>query len=417
MFCDWITCRHCRSIAISQVGYCWERSKARRAKVLMLIKHVRLKNWRNFRILNVALREVSYLLGPNASGKSNLLDVFRFLRDISKPKGGGLQTAVADRGGITKVRCLHARKDTEVLIDVELGENSDDPAIWRYVLGFKPEGKGAQRLLVSREEVWHNGKQVLERPNSEDKKDLVLLTQTHLEQIQANANFRELVEFFGNITYLHLVPQLLKFAGKIGGRSLEDDPFGQGFLDRVAKTTEKTRTARLNKISKALMLAVPQFRELRFVKDELGHPHLEALYAHHRPNAGWQSEEHFSDGTLRLLGLLWTLLDGSSLLLLEEPEISLNDAIVREIPLILHRLQRGKKVKRQILLSTHSEALLSNPGIDGRGVVVLDSGAQGSIGRQLQEDEAIALQAGLTVAEVVLPKTRPTDVNQLGLWQ
>lgn len=383
----------------------------------MLITRIRLKNWRNFRALDVALRDVAYLLGPNASGKSNLLDAFRFLRDISKPKGGGLQTAVADRGGITKVRCLHARKDTEVLVEVELGDNADDPPIWRYVLGFKPEGKGAQRILVSKEEVWHEGKQVLGRPDARDKDDLMLLTQTNLEQIQANIKFRELADFFGNITYLHLVPQLLKFANKIGGRSLEDDPFGQGFLERVAKTPEKTRTARLNKISRALTLAVPQFRELRFVNDDLGHPHLEALYAHHRPNAGWQSEEHFSDGTLRLLGLLWTLLDGSSLLLLEEPEISLNDAIVKEIPLILHRLQRDRKAKRQIVLSTHSEALLSNTGIDGRGVVVLNSGPQGSTGRRLLPDENMALAAGLSVAEVVLPKTRPSAVNQLGLWQ
>ncbi|OGB28311.1 MAG: chromosome segregation protein SMC [Burkholderiales bacterium RIFCSPLOWO2_12_FULL_61_40] len=383
----------------------------------MLITHIKLKNWRNFRTLDVPMREVSYLLGPNASGKSNLLDVFRFLRDISKPKGGGLQTAVADRDGITKVRCLHARKDTEVLVDVELAETADGPPVWRYVLGFKTEGKGAQRIVVSREEVWHDGVQIVMRPNESDKADVMLLTQTHLEQIQTNARFRDLVEFFSDTTYLHLVPQLLKFSGKIGGRHLEDDPFGQGFLDRIAKTPEKTRTARLNKITEALTLAVPQFKELRFVKDELGHPHLEALYAHHRPNAGWQSEEHFSDGTLRLLGLLWTLLDGNSLLLLEEPEISLNDAIVKEIPLVLHRLQRNRKIKRQIILSTHSEALLSNPGIDGRGVIVLETGPQGSTGRMLTEDESSALDAGLTVAEVVLPKTRPTSVNQLGLWQ
>ena len=282
----------------------------------MLITHIRLKNWRNFRALDVPLSEVTYLLGANASGKSNLLDVFRFLRDISKPKGGGLQAAVAERGGITKVRCLHARKDTEVLIDVELAESSSSPAVWRYVLGFKPEGKGTQRLLVSREEVWHGGTQLFVRPDRNDGVDVMLLTQTHLEQIQTNSLFREMVDFFGTATYLHLVPQLLKFSEKMGGRLLSDDPFGQGFLERLAKTPEKTRTVRLNKISKALTLAVPQFKELRFATDQMGHPHLEALYTHHRPNAGWQSEEHFSDGTLRLLGLLWSLLDGSSLLLL-----------------------------------------------------------------------------------------------------
>lgn len=382
----------------------------------MLITHVSLKNWRNFRSLAVSLRDVTYVLGPNASGKSNFLDVFRFLRDLSKPKGGGLQAAVAERDGISKLRCLHARKDTEVLLDVSLAEHADGPVVWRYRLGFKAEGKGEQRILVSTEQVWRGDVLLLDRPNVKDKVDPVLLTQTHLEQIQANADFRELVDFFGGTTYLHLVPQLLKFSEKIGGQRLEDDPFGQGFLERLARTQERTRASRLHKINQALQHAVPQFKELRFSKDEMGHPHLEALYVHHRPNAGWQSEDQFSDGTLRLLGLLWALLEGNSLLLLEEPEISLNDAIVKEIPLMIKRIQRDRKVRRQILLSTHSEALLSNPGIDGRGVIILETGGEGSVARTIDPQEAVALESGFTVAEVVLPKTRPETVGQLGLW-
>ena len=381
----------------------------------MLITHLVLKNWRNFRSLDVPLREVSFLLGPNASGKSNILDVFRFLRDVSNTQGGGLQKAVADRGGIIKVRCLHARQNPGVQIEVSLADTADATPLWRYVLGF--EGKGAQRILISKEQVWHGSELVLDRPTPQDKEDPMLLTQTHLEQIQMNGKFRELVEFFGATTYLHLVPQLLKFADKIGGQRLEDDPFGQGFLERLAKTPEKTREARLRKIETALAMAVPQFKQLDFKTDALGHPHLHARYEHHRPNAGWQSEEHFSDGTLRLLGLLWTLQDGNSLLLLEEPEISLNDAIVRQIPLMLSRLQRHKKVRRQIILSTRSEALLSNPGIDGRGVILLETSAEGSTARTVNEDESLDIQAGLSVAEVILPKTRPSTVNQLGLWQ
>lgn len=112
----------------------------------------------------------------------------------------------------------------------------------------------------------------------------------------------------------------------------------------------------------------------------------------------------------------WSLLEGNSLLLLEEPEISLNDAVVRQIPLIIDRLQRNRKSRRQVIISTHSEALLSNPGIDGRGVILLQTGDDGSTGRGLQQDETGALQAGLSVAEVMLPKTRPSQVGQLGLW-
>ena len=383
----------------------------------MLISNIRVKNWRNFQSLDLPLRNVSYVLGPNASGKSNLLDALRFLRDVSKTKGGGLQVAIAERGGISKVRCLHARRDPEVEIDVEFSDDLNQPPVWRYVLAFKPGGKRAQRLLVSREQVWKEGTLILDRPNANDDVDLLLRTQTHLEQIQTNIEFRAVAEFLSDITYLHLVPQLLRFGEKIGGHRLTDDPFGQGFLERLAKTPEKTRNSRLSKISKALSLAVPQFEDLRFSKDDMGHPHLEARYAHHRPNAGWQTEEHFSDGTLRLLGLLWTLLEGSSMLLLEEPEISLNNAVVKEIPLIVDRLQRNRKTQRQVILTTHSDALLSNPGIDERGVLILETGKQGTTGRTIDASERQALDAGLSVAEVVLPKTRAEKVSQLGLWE
>lgn len=384
----------------------------------MFVTRVKLKNWRNFRTADVPLRDRTFVLGANAAGKSNFLDVFRFLRDVSKPQGGGLQKAIADRGGISKLRCLHARQDTEVRLEVHfsLDVEATDPD-WKYVLGFKPEGTGAQRVLVSVEEVWKGSKKLLNRPLATDK-DILQLTETYLEQTRANGDFRELTTFLGTTTYLHLVPQLLKFADYIGGRRLEDDPFGQGFLERVAKTVAKTREARLRKIEQALVAAVPQFKNLRYVQDKVnGLPHLEALYVHHRPKAGWQREHQFSDGTLRLLGLLWSLLDGDSLLLLEEPELSLNDSIVKQIPLMLQRVQRARKSRRQIIVSTHSEALLSNPGIDGRGVLLIEQSGEGSTLREINAQELMALRTGLSVAEVVLPKTHPQAIDQLGLWE
>lgn len=377
-----------------------------------------LKNWRNFRSVDVPLRETTYLLGANATGKSNFLDTFRFLRDVCKPQGGGLQAAISERDGIPKLRCLHARRDPEILIKIDLSEKVDDPIpAWRYILGFKPEGKGAQRTLVSKEEVWKDGDCLFSRPNNDDRQDTLRLTQTYLEQIQANHQFRPIAEFFNGTTYLHLVPQLLKYGERIGGRRLEDDPFGQGFLERVAKTMKQARDARLRRINQALALAVPQFDELRFTKDEItGQPHLEAKYKHYRPNAGWQREDQFSDGTLRLLGLLWSLLESDSLLLLEEPELSLNDEIVRQIPQILNKIQRDSKRRRQMIISTHSEALLSNIGIDARGVLLLTSSAEGTNVRASTPEEQATLESGFSVAEVLLPKTRPEKAEQLRLW-
>lgn len=386
----------------------------------MLITRLKLKNWRNFREVDVPLGPRAYLIGANASGKSNLLDLFRFLRTLAQTEGGGLQKALKERGGLTKLRSLHARKDPEVRIEVELSDSpSAEVPTWRYVLAFKSEGKGQQRVLISEERVEHLGQELLNRPNQDDLQDLQRLTQTHLEQINNNEPFRALVEDFSATTYLHLVPQLLKHGGEISARVMENDPFGQGLMQRIAQTNKRTREARLRRIAQALAQAVPLFSELRFAQDEVtGLWHLEANFTHWRVHGSWQKEDQFSDGTLRLIGLLWALQEGDGLLLLEEPELSLNDGIVQHIPLMIDRVLRGLKKPasaRQVLISTHSEALLSQVN-DPQSVLLIEPGVNGSTVRQPVSDELQAMEHGLNPAEVLLPKTKPQSLDQFGLF-
>jgi predicted ATPase len=384
----------------------------------MMISRLHLKNWRNFKGIEVHLRERVFVIGPNASGKSNFLDVLRFLRDIAKPEGGDLQRAVKDRGGITKLRSLFARKDTEVLIEVDLTEKAGDPASWRYTLGFKSEGTGLQRVVVTKEVVTNliSGERVVDRPSAADKKDKELLTQTHLQQISANKDFRHIVEFFASLTYLHLVPQLLKHGDQIGGSRLDGDPFGQSFLERIAKTPARYQESRLRKIEEALRVCVPQMRDLRFKRDDAtGRPHLEALYEHWRPDAGWQREEQFSDGTLRLLGIMWSLLDGEALLLLEEPELSLSEGIVSQIAPLIWQVQRRAKHRRQVFITTHSEALLNNKSIDAREVIRLEPSTDGTLALEATPQDVALVEAGYSVAEAMLTKVRPGSLVQLEL--
>jgi predicted ATPase len=386
----------------------------------MLITRIKLKNWRNFKKVDANLRERVYVIGPNASGKSNLLDVIRFLRDVAKPEGGGLQKAVKDRGGITKLRSLLARKDPEVSIEVELSDRVDTDPLWSYKIAFRSEGKGQQRLVVSQERVvdLKNDKVLLNRPDLFDKKDIDRLTQTHLEQINTNRKFRAIVEFFANVTYLHLVPQLLKHADQLGGYRIENDPFGQAFLERIAKTHEKYQKARLAKIEEVLKVCVPNMRDLKFERDKVnGTPHLWAMYEHWRPDAGWQREDQFSDGTLRLLGIMWSLLEGDSLLLLEEPELSLNEDIVRQIHKLIWKMQRQAKYRRQVFISTHSEALLQDESIDAREVIRLEPTKDGTIAHETSTEDLALVAAGYTVADVLLPKTKPSQVGQLSLFK
>lgn len=244
-----------------------------------------------------------------------------------------------------------------------------------------------------------------------------MLTQTSLEQIQANKEFRVIAEHFADTTYLHLVPQLLRFGDAIGGNKLENDPFGQAFLERVAKTGEKTRQSRLTKIKNALVNAVPQFEDIRFVRDENnGRPHLEAKYSHHRPLAGWQREDQLSDGTLRLIVLFWSLIEGEGLLLLEEPELSLDERIVASLPRIIDSVSRSRKRRqRQVIVTTHSQALLDNSAIDARWVLRIERVHEGTQISGPTVEELNLLRSGMTVAELLLPQAHPRKASEMAL--
>lgn len=381
----------------------------------MIVSHLRLKNWRNFQVVDVPLKHRMFLAGPNASGKSNLLDVFRFLRDIVK-RGGGLQQAVEERGGLSKIRCLAARKEPDVEIEVHLAGTVEEAPLWKYSIGIKQQQRGERLPYLVYERIWKGNDQILDRPNEDDAKDKMRLTQTHLEQISANEQFRDLVRFFDSVLYQHLVPQLVRHPRAFTGPGIPGDPFGRSFLERVARTSNRTRRSRLRRIEQTLKIAVPQLKDLAEVKDEAGIPHLEAVYEHWRPMGARQREDQFSDGTLRLIALLWSLLEGEGLLLLEEPELSLNAAIVRALPAAIYRLQT--KHKRQVLISTHSADLLSDQGIGGEEILILTPTPEGTkveVASTIREVKDL-LDNGFTPGEAVIPRTTPKIGAQLLLF-
>ena len=174
----------------------------------MKITHLAASNWRNFKNIDFSVGERLFVVGPNAAGKSNLLDIFRFLSDIAG-QGGGLAFAIKRRGGLGKVRSLFSRYNARgrLVVDVKLRDGEDT---WRYRLSVKGERGGQNRPVVDEELVTKNDREILRRPDDRDRKDEVLLTQTHLEQIASNQDFRPIADYFDRVQYFHLVPQIIR---------------------------------------------------------------------------------------------------------------------------------------------------------------------------------------------------------------
>jgi len=339
-----------------------------------------------------------YIVGPNAAGKSNFLDVFIFMRDIVKD-GGGLQYAVNIREGLSKIRCLSGREIPGIELEFSLSENGQNSLKWRYILGIKSEDWGKHRPKVIKEQVWKEDSCILNRPNDDDEKDPEKLVETFLQYRGSNQSFREIYNHFDSCAYLNIIPQVFRFPdmfSKMNVRKAED-AFGFYFLERMMEVPEPTRKSRLKKIENVLQLAVPQLKALSDTKDVNGVPHLEAIYQHWRPRGAKQTEKQFSDGTIRLIGLLWMFLENNSLLLLEEPEIS------------LFKIGKMKKEKQQILISTHSYDLLSDISIGGDSILVLVPGNEGTTMFTATSKPEIKtlLESGMSPAEAVIPFTKP----------
>lgn len=378
----------------------------------MRFTRVRASNWRNFKAVDFPLEDRLFLVGPNASGKSNLLDLFRFLGDVASPSGG-LASAIGQRGGLAKARSLFARnyQGGRLVIDVELRDGEDE---WRYRLAVHGEEGGRNRPRVAEETVMLNGKSLLERPSADDDADPERLTQTHLEQIGANQGFRSLADHFAKVRYFHLVPQIIRDPGRIGNGT--SDPFGGSFIAEINAVMPRTREAWLHRMQEALRSAVPEFESLELEVDPAGQPHLVAGYRNWRQAPARQSEADFFDGTLRLIGLLWALISapaGGGVLLLEEPELSLNSAIVRTLPTMLATAQRDRSM--QVVLSTHAPELLDDEGVLAREVLALQVTDDGTTATLLSDIEEVAdeLEAGLPTSDIVDGLIAPQDLSGL----
>jgi len=376
-----------------------------------------VQNWRNFKSIALPIGQRLFVYGPNASGKSNFLDVLRFLRDVAR-SGGGLQQAVLDRDGLSKVRFLGARNHlkSHVRIKVEIGAEPDGPR-WSYELRFgvaKP-GVAVEAEVVRRVETpggpWETK---LDRPNANDEADPALRSQTHLEQVSANREFRRVAEYLQSLVYLDPLPRLIQDPRE--PRNGESD-HGAGLIREIARTNKRERDWRFHRIESLLGAALPQFSKLELVQDDDGIPHLQASFEQWRKSHALHQERDLSAGTLRLFAILWALhhrTEAGRTILLEEPENSLHAELVRQIPQLISKACRSTRA--QVIMSTHALRLLDDPGVGLNEILMLKPSDDGTEARLADADEDVVagvLKGGLTPYEALRSDLSP---DALGLF-
>ena len=151
----------------------------------MAIKRIRAKNFKSFKELDVELGDLNILIGANASGKSNFVDIFRFLRDI---RSSGLENAISLQGGVEYLRNINIGSSEalslDVVFDQVFGVNTIriHETIYRFAIKFEDTGPGfkvvedrlTQKFSMLRlgEEITGSGEIIFS--NSDGKIDVTL---------------------------------------------------------------------------------------------------------------------------------------------------------------------------------------------------------------------------------------------------
>ncbi|MGB2987974.1 MAG: AAA family ATPase, partial [Phycisphaerae bacterium] len=104
-----------------------------------MIKRLEVERYRSFEHLELEMRPLTVLIGPNGGGKSNLLDIFSFL---SQAAFGELADAIARRGGFDSLR-FRGSPEERIFFGVDFSSEepfADEGCDVHYKLQLRPIG-------------------------------------------------------------------------------------------------------------------------------------------------------------------------------------------------------------------------------------------------------------------------------------
>ena len=380
------------------------------------------KNFRSIEYAELELGPLTVLVGPNASGKSNLLDLLCFLGDTARE---GLETAISRRGGIESIGrrspsgrilgpeigfeyrsqdgtltysfALNRRRDGEYQVKREIArlkplESDDLPPEFKITNGLltKPSLKRALRQIKESGEknghtdiinhlVKNTGRQDLQLLAPEAFRHTSMLAfyllQTGTMQsslgFHLHTNLERARDFLGKVWIYHIFPNLLRNPQKVA----ESHPMAAGGenLASVLQDMNHSKGRFLPDLKDALTFAVPGVRDIR-VKSAGSYYVVEI---NHERDGGtekgsWFDLSHESDGTIRLLAMLTALFQdpAPSLICLEEPELAIHPGAMA----VLSDTMVEASLRGQVLVATHSPDLIDRLPIESiRAVTTEDS--------------------------------------------
>ena len=396
----------------------------------MAIKRIRVKNFKSFKDLEVELGKFNLLIGANASGKSNFIRIFEFLRDIVKH---GLDNAISMQGGSEYLRNINIGPSEdfslEVVSDQEFREliptkekgilrMKTFETIYKFTINFNKTGSG---FKIVEDSLTQKGKFVRlewQKEKIKEKEELgegeifvsnvkgklklesklpngLTITEDYLfprfsreENLQPKKLLIELPLFplmppseaiFSSISIYDFDPKLPKKAVPITGM-MELEENGENLaivLKNILEDKEKER--KLSNLVRDLLPFVNKLDIEKFADKSLLFK-LEEVYAQKQ----YLPAPLISDGTINITALIIALYFEEKLLtIIEEPERNIHPSLISGVVQMLKEASQEK----QIIVTTHNPEMVRHTDLESILLISRDKEGFSTISRPFEKEE------------------------------
>jgi len=395
----------------------------------MAVRKIKITNFKSFGELEVELGKFNVLIGANASGKSNFVQIFEFLRDIAN---FGLNNAVSMQGGVEYLRNINVGASEnfslKVVSDQEfrlLGRRTKEGLIgiktygttYEFALKFRKRGLGFEiakdnltqkckfvklerrKKEIKEEEELGQGEIIISCTNGKVKIDLHKPEQVPIkkddiyppflkeEKLSPNTLLLETPFFFipplggifNNISVYDFDPKLPKKATPITGKAeLEEDGSNLSIiLKNITGNKEKRR--KLFNLVKDLLPFISNLDVENFADKSLLFK-LQEIYFENQ----YLPASLISDGTINITALIVALyFEKKPLTIIEEPERNIHPYLISKVVDMMKDASKNK----QIIVTTHNPEIVKHTDLENLLLISRDEKGFSMISRPADKEE------------------------------
>jgi len=398
----------------------------------MSIKRIEVRNFKSFKELKIDPGKFNVIIGANASGKSNFVHIFEFLRDITS---SGLDNAVSMQGGVEYLRNMNIGASEPLSIKVVSDQEfrwgletkvgligvKTYEATYEFALRFNKRGSGFRIVKdelsqkckfnlerkekeIKEKEILGDGEILISRsngrvkivlnipPNVPLKKEDIFPPFLREEKLPEHKLLLETPYFlipplkgiFSEISIYDFDPKLPKKATPITGKAeLEED--GNNLSIILKNITEnRERRRKLFNLVKDLLPFVENLDVEKFADKSLLFKLKESYF-----KTQYLPASLISDGTINMTALIVALyFEKKPFVIIEEPERNIHPSLISKVVEMMKDVSQTQE--KQIVVTTHNPEFVKYAGLENILLVSRNEDGFSTISRPVDKEEVKA---------------------------